>query len=95
MVVILNRQFLPENLVASSGQTIFFSNLDDTPHHILSQSGINLFDDTGLFDTDIIPENGATLIVIPEDVSAGGLLYYYDDIMRGEMHTPTGTITIK
>jgi plastocyanin len=78
-VIILDHMFIPETITVPPGETIFFINRDSMPHQILSQSGEDLFDDTGLFDSEIIIDGETSYINLPEDAQTGDVIFYYDN----------------
>lgn len=94
VVVIINDTFLPQELKAVAGETIFFQNRDAYAHHILSASGKDLFDNTGDFD-QIVLEDAAASIVVPATATTGTVFFFYDDILQAAGETPTGTITVE
>lgn len=93
-IVIIDLTFLPDTTTADPGQTIFFSNQDDVPHQILSQSAVDQFDDTGEFDSLIINSGEIREITIPTTATSGSTLFFYDDFFEDTMVTPNGTITV-
>ena len=94
-IVLTNHTFTPTEITVTAGQVLFFYNQDGTPLHILSESAIGLFDDTQDFDSGIITDNSFGTITIPESATAGDVFYFYDDLLRGSMATPDGTITVE
>lgn len=94
-VVIQNFTFEPTEITASAGDTIVFTNFDDVPHLILSQSAEDSFDDTEEFDDSLLIVDGSNSITIPDDAAVGDVFYFYCGYLEEVMATPTGTITIK
>lgn len=94
-ISILNKTFIPDSITANPGDTIQFLNQDSVSHQILNESGENQFDDTELFDSDIILSGFSGEITIPEDVTSGTLLYFYSALFTSDMITPNGQITIE
>lgn len=94
-IVILNQTFVPSEITASAGEIIYFYNDDSTPHHILSESAPDLFDDTGTFDSGIIDEGDTRSITIPDTAVSGEEFYFYCDFTNNVMTTPNGTITVE
>jgi len=94
IVVIENNQFIPQTFSAESGATIFFENLDGTPHQILSQSAEDHFDDTQIFSSEIITTNNFGFIELPDDAETGEIFYFYCGIFTDAMATPNGVIEI-
>ncbi|MBU0505418.1 MAG: cupredoxin domain-containing protein [bacterium] len=94
-ITILDHMFVPDTVTVPPGETIFFINRDGMPHQILSQSGENLFDDTGLFESEIIIDGDTSYINVPEDAQTGDVLFFYDGLLIETMHTPNGIITIE
>ncbi len=93
-VLIYNHMFVPTTLTVAPGETVFFYNQDSMAHRILSASGEDLFDDSGLFDSTIIPDGDVYFITIPDTALDGEVFYFYDDYLQDEMITPNGIITI-
>ncbi|MBF0106682.1 MAG: hypothetical protein HQM16_15320 [Deltaproteobacteria bacterium] len=95
IITIVENSFIPESITAVSGDVIYFFNNDTIEHRIKSQSAANLFDDVGFFDSDIIPQDGVSFITIHLDQTSGSIIYFYDDILKGQMNTPNGQINIE
>lgn len=94
IIQIINYAFIPSELEARAGDTIFFQNFDDTPHLILSESAPDLFDDTGTFASTFIDIDEVGMITIPAGTAAGTQLLFYSDVLKQTMATPNGSITI-
>lgn len=94
-VVITNLSFVPQTLSASAGETVVILNEDAVPHHILSQSAENSFDNTGDFDSQTIPAGKASLITIPDTALSGRTLFFYDEFFKGAMATPNGRVEVE
>ena len=95
VITIIGSQFVPDAVVVEPGDTIFFYNQDAVSHRILSQSQINTYDDSGLFDSYIITDETTGFITIPADSATGDVIYFYDDVLKDAMLTPNGTIEIQ
>lgn len=95
IILIKDYQFTPLTLTVEPGDVIFFRNDDDVPHRILSQSAENIFDDTGEFDSLIIPRGVVGQIEIPSDAVSGSSFYFYDEILEDQMFTPSGILTVE
>lgn len=93
-IQIIDYAFVPVSLDVRAGDLVFFQNFDVAPHLILSQSLPDLFDDTGVFSSTFIDINEVGYIVVPEDALPGTLYYYYSDVLKDAMVTPTGTLTV-
>jgi hypothetical protein len=94
-ISILEFSFVPQSITVEPGETVFILNDDTIPHHILSQSAEDAFDDTSLFDSLEIPVDGVGYITIPEDAVVGDTLFYYSSTLEGDMLTPNGSIVIE
>ena len=95
LILILDGQFIPSEITASAGQTIFFDNRDLTHHQILSQSASDSFDNTGDFSSNVIDIDQVGLIIIPETAVSGDQFFFYSGDRQASMITPNGTITIQ
>lgn len=94
-VFITDRQFIPSELNASAGETIFFVNDDATPHIIQSQSAASAFDATGDFESFVIDVDATGFILIPDTAVSGDQFFFYSSILEDTMLTPNGLITIE
>lgn len=94
-ILIVDNRFVPDSITVSAGDTIFFFNEDAIVHQILSQSAADQFDATDLFNTLLIDPGSEAAIQIPEDTASGTTLFFYDDILRGQMSTPNGSIIVE
>lgn len=94
-VVIMDQTFVPQEITATAGEIIYIYNNDSTPHHILSESAPDLFDDTETLDSGIIDEGDTRFITVPDTASAGDVFYFYCDFTNNVMTTPNGTITVE
>lgn len=94
-VVIVAQTFVPAEITAAAGKIIYFYNNDSTPHHILSESAPDLFDDTEALDSGIIDEGDTRFITVPDTAIAGDMFYFYCDFTNNVMTTPNGTITVE
>ncbi len=95
VIFISNLTFTPMDITAAAGETIVFVNEDETPHHILSESAPSAFDDTQEFDSQVFASGTVVAITVPSDAVSGEVFYFYDDILKGSMATPDGTITVE
>lgn len=95
IVFILDGAFVPESVSVLPGDEVFFLNEDIVPHQIVSQSAENQFDNSGAFDSLIIPPNQVGLIVIPDDAVSGTTLFFYDEILLDQMVTPNGSLVVE
>lgn len=94
-VIIVDQTFVPAEITATAGEIIYFYNDDSTPHHILSESAPDLFDNTGTFDSGIIDEGDTRFITIPDTAVSGEEFYFYCDLTNNVMTTPSGTIVVE
>ena len=94
IIQIIDQSFLPDEIEARAGETIFFQNFDATPHQILSESAPDLFDDTNTFSSGFIDLDEVGLITVPSTALPGDVFYFYSDVLEAAMATPNGVITI-
>lgn len=95
IILIIDNTFVPNSLTVSPGDEIFFMNNDNIPHQILSQSAENIFDDTGLFESLIIPNDQLSSVIIPEDALPGTTLFFYDGVLLDQMSSPNGSFVVE
>lgn len=95
IILIKDFQFFPETLSVNAGDVVFFMNESIVPHHILSESAEDLFDDTGDIDSLIIPVGVTSSVTIPDDVISGDIIFFYDDVLKDQMVTSTGTFVVE
>ncbi len=94
-ITIIDQTFVPSEITAAAGEIIYFYNNDATPHHILSESAPDAFDDTQSFDSEIFDEGDVRLITIPDTAVVGEKFYFYCEFTHDVMTTPNGTITVE
>lgn len=95
VVVLHDLSFDPDSLSAAPGDVIYFYNADDEPHRVLSESDNGLFDNSGVFDTGVIPSSDVLAITVPTTAVPGDVIFYYDAFFEDAMITPNGKITIE
>lgn len=95
IIFILDGAFVPDSVTVAPGDDVFFLNEDGIPHQIVSQSAENQFDNSGAFDSFVIPPNQIGLIVIPEDAISGTTFFFYDEILLDQMVTPNGSLVVE
>lgn len=94
-IIIEEYSFSPITMTAPAGSSVFFYNRDDMPHHILSESSHDAFDDTGLLDSLLIPVGGVAPVIIPTAATPGTEIYFYDNVLQDAMVTPNGIIVVE
>lgn len=94
-VFIVEYTFTPTTITAPAGSAVFFYNLDDTPHRILSQTDNDTFDDTGVIDSLLIPAGDIGVVSISSTAVSGAAIPFYDGVLEDAMATPNGIITVE
>lgn len=94
IVFIYSSEFVPNPVQADAGQTIFFINEDSTAHQIVSQSAEDAFDDSGDFDSGIIPTGVTGSITVPSTATSGDVFYFYDAILEDQFQSANGSIEV-
>lgn len=94
MITIQNLSFIPKDITARPGETVFFYNNDEHPHHILSQTNVDSFDNSQDFSTEPFDHGDVVAITLPLDAEENEVFYFYCRIFRSTLVTPTGSITI-
>ncbi len=94
-IIITDNQFIPQEITAAVGETVFFHNQDLTLHRILAESAEGSFDDTGLFSSNPIIHDSYGTITIPETAISGDTLFFYSEYITSAMTTPDGIITVE
>ena len=86
--------FIPSTIEAAPGETIIVINNDDVDHTLTSESDLNMFDDSGEFDTGTMSTGEIMTIEIPSDAEEGDTLFFYCKAHEDGMTTPNGRMTI-
>lgn len=94
-IFIVGYAFSPTTISAPAGSSVFFYNQDDVPHHILSESTNDAFDDSGLLDSQPILPGEIASVIIPSASASGAEIHFYDDLLQDEMVTPNGIIVVE
>jgi len=94
IILLIDDTFVPDTLSASAGEIIFIKNENGTPIHVLSQTAVDQFDDTGTFDSFVL-DGEINSITVPATAAVGDTFIFYDDLMRDQLTTSSVTITVE